>query len=142
MIDVVIFSKNRPLQLYSLLESLHRYTDVHKSAKVTVIHRYEEDFSDSIEEIEETFKNVVFCDQQVYKFENHPEMCICSTRSSIVNLPLNRVQDEYKNRCGEETPEKMLEMWKSGKKINIDPIDNINNPSAHYPIDVILKDRI
>ena len=78
---------------------------------------------------------------QILKTFNLPTNCACFAFSKIVNLPLNRVQNEYKNRSEEETPEKLLEHWKSGKKINIDAVARINNDSAHFPVSISLMDR-
>ena len=266
MIDVVIFSKNRPLQLYSLLESLDRNTDARESSKISVIYRYDTHYLDEIEEIKSDFPFISFIDQknfkedvltclnsnnefctffvddiifkdsvrfsdicqilslnpsilmfslrmglhlnfcyptrspqripdgivqnglfawdwrsgegdwsypfsvdghvfrkseimkyinemqfanpnqfedrlQILKNVNLPTNCASFTASKIVNIPLNRVQSEYKNRSEEESPEKLLEYWKSGKKINIDSISDLNNVSAHNPVVLDLVSR-
>ena len=266
MIDIVIFTKNRPLQLYSLLESLDKNTDFRDSSRASVIYKYENQYLAEIPEIQEKFPFIRFVKQEDFKsdvlscidgrnkfctffvddivvksktsfsdicnilslnspiltlslrmglqlnfcyptrspqqipngivqnglfawdwrsgegdwgypfsvdghvfrkseimrciteaqfsnpnqFEdrmqslkmmNLPTNCACFVSSKIVNLPLNRVQNEYKNRSEEETPESLLEIWKSGKKIKISSISEINNISAHFPAKISLEDR-
>jgi len=266
MIEILIYSKNRPLQLYSLLESLYEMTDANISSNVSVIHRYDKEYNESIEEIKSSFKNVNFVEQQDFKndttkvlessrndycmflvddiifkdrtslgnivqiLKNNPDIvtyslrlglqlnfcyplnshqpipngnvingifvwdwrnsigdwnyplsldghifrkssvaswinrinfnnpnqledrlqhlkneitgyCVCSTFSTIVNLPLNRVQDEYKNRNEEMSSERLLEIWQSNKKINIESLYRINNSSAHFPVELSLVSR-
>lgn len=267
MIDIIIFSKNRPLQLYALLETLYLHTDAQKSANVTVIYRYEQEFSHSIDEIADRFFSVRFVEQrdfyqdvinclkvttnrfcsflvddivfkenislantchlmmtnpqiltfsmrmgthlnfcyptnsrqsipdgtiqsgffawnwksgqgdwsypfsldghifrkedverwlskisfsnpnqfedrlQIAKTERGNEICICQTQSSIVNLPLNRVQDEYKNRCGDISSTELLAYWEEGKKIDSSKFLGISNTSAHYPQPLTMVDR-
>jgi len=260
MIDVVIFSKNRPMQLHALLDSMHKLTDCKKSANVTVIYKYEEKYVAALENIKKTFESINFKSQtdfksdvtnvlasnfnrfctflvddiifkepvslanvchllnsnssvltysmrmgthlnfcyptnspqpvpdgmvqngmfvwqwrnsqgdwgypisldghvfrkndvtrwmsridfsnpnqledrlQTAKMENLETHCVCTTTSCIVNLPINRVQDEYKNRCGDEDPEILLGLWNEGKRINVDAILGLNNNSAHFPM--------
>lgn len=260
MIDVVIFSKNRPLQLFALLDSMHKLTDCAKSASITVIYKYDDIYKESIEEIKQRFESVSFKEQsnfkndvtnslastfnrfctflvddivfkepfsfanvchllganssiltfsmrmgthlnfcypinspqpipdgtiqnglfiwqwrnsqgdwgypisldghvfrkndatrwlsridfsnpnqledrlQIAKMENLETYCVCTTTSCIVNLPINRVQDEYKNRCGDEDPLILLGLWNEGKRINTDAVIGVNNTSAHFPM--------
>ena len=267
MIDIVIFSKNRPMQLYALLESLYTLTDAASSSNVTVLYKYDDPFIASIKEISERFKLVSFVKQddfkrdtvsalvsstneycmflvddiifksgvalesivklmttnssvltfslrmglhlnfcfpvdaqqpipdgsvinglfiwdwtksqgdwsypisldghifkksdvinwitrinfqnpnqfedrlQYAKNDNTHRQCVCSTSSIIVNLPLNRVQDEYKNRCSDVTADQLYDMWIEGKKIDTSKILGINNTSAHCPVAITLVNR-
>jgi hypothetical protein len=56
---------------------------------------------------------------------------LCYTESKIVNLPLNRVQDEYKNRCMDVSAAELLDVFNNGLKIDIDKLFRIKNKSAH-----------
>ena len=49
MIDFLIFSRNRPLQLHSLLASMSKYISGNYS--VSVLHRYDDDYQESLNEI-------------------------------------------------------------------------------------------
>ena len=264
MIDIVIFSKNRPMQLFALLDSMSKLTDHEKAANITVVYKYDEKYVPAIEQIKQEFSKFSFKEQanfkndvtnvlastfnrfctflvddivfkepisfanvcqlletnssvlnfsmrmgthlnfcypinspqpipdgmiqngmfvwqwrnaqgdwgyplsldghvfrknditrwisriefsnpnqledrmQIAKMENLETHCVCTTTSCIVNLPINRVQDEYKNRCGDEDPEVLLGLWNEGKRINIDAILGLNNTSAHFPMPLAL----
>lgn len=57
---------------------------------------------------------------------------LCYTQSMIVNMPLNRVQNEYNNRAmAEYTPQELLNQFFQGKKMDIAPLYCINNRAAH-----------
>lgn len=267
MIDTVIFSRNRPLQLFALLESLHFYTDFKESSKISVIFKYDDEYLDSLQEIREKFSHINFINQGNFKQDvvsclegsnrfctffvddivfkrscaaltvcgildsnpgiltfslrmgthlnycyptgesqpipdgnvqsgffiwdwrrgsgdwgypisvdghvfrkdqflswlepisfNNPNQfedrlqiakqmaknfgCVCMTSSCIVNLPINRVQDEYKNKSGEELPENLKKSWDAGQKIDFLMFSNINNSSAHFPSSIRLVERI
>lgn len=267
MIDVIIFSKNRPLQLYALLESLFSYTDASHVANVAVVYAYDDLYTEALEEVSSKFSNIVFIKQSNFKqdvasalfsstndyctflvddiifkntislnnivellknnpglltysmrmglhlnfcypinkeqpipdgsvisqtfvwnwmnaqgdwnyplsldghvfkksdvmswiskinfknpnqledFMQHaktlglPQHCACHVFSSIVNVPINRVQNEYANRCGEVDPASLLDVWRAGKKIDIEHTFKIINDSAHYPINIKIVDR-
>lgn len=266
MIDVVIFSRNRSLQLYALLESLYFYTDAQQCANISVIFKYDKEHLDGLDEIKKKFSSIKFVDQSDFKsdvtnclsstnsfctffvddiifkkqcsllemcrildlnrgiltfsmrmgmhlnfcyptgesqpipdglvqngyfvwdwrsgtgdwnypisvdghvfrkdhvlewiklidFDNPNQLedrlqiakrisqifsCLCMTSSCVVNLPINRVQNEYKNKSGEETPENLKKIWDQKKKINFLSLSNINNNSAHYPATIDLVER-
>jgi hypothetical protein len=79
--------------------------------------------------------------QHAFKTDNVGRHCVCHTNSIIVNLPLNRVQDEYKNRCGEMSSEELLAVWNDNRKIDTSAIFKINNTSAHFPMSISLAKR-
>lgn len=57
---------------------------------------------------------------------------LCYETTKIVNLPLNRVQTTWANRNMElYTPEELLEKFNAGLKMDIEPLFQMNNPSAH-----------
>ncbi len=56
---------------------------------------------------------------------------LCYKESKIVNLPLNRVQNEFQNRCMNLTPQELLVLFNDGKKMDIVPIEKIVNKAAH-----------
>lgn len=268
MTDVIVYSKNRPLQLYALLESMYVMTDAKESADVTVIYKYDEAYLPCLEELRTKFSGVRFLHQEdfrkdtlttlitsvnqystflvddiifksgvsfkdiesllstnpniltfsmrmglhlnlcyptnsyqpipngnvvneifvwdwtqasgdwaypvsldghifkksdvlkwasrinftnpnqfedylqhSFKMDSVEKHCVCHTNSIIVNLPLNRVQDEYKNRCGELSAEELLSIWNSRKKIDTQSIAKLHNNSAHYPINIPIVER-
>ena len=57
---------------------------------------------------------------------------LCFSESKIVNLPLNRVQNEYKNRVMNSlTPQELLELFNQGFKLDIQPLFKIKNLDVH-----------
>lgn len=57
---------------------------------------------------------------------------LCYENSKIVNLPLNRVQSIFQNRAMNEfSPKDLLDLFNENKKIDLKPLAQIKNPSAH-----------
>jgi hypothetical protein len=56
---------------------------------------------------------------------------LCFSCSKIVNVPLNIVQSDYRNRNMECSATSLHEQFKQGKKIDILPLYGIKNISAH-----------
>jgi hypothetical protein len=57
---------------------------------------------------------------------------LCYEKSKIVNVPLNRVQLTYSNRNMDlYTPEELLAIFNEGKKIDIEPLFQWDNPGPH-----------
>jgi len=65
MIDFLVFSRNRPLQLHALISSMKKYASGEYT--VSVLHRYDNDFAKSLEEIMLEFPNVTFVEQNDFK---------------------------------------------------------------------------
>ena len=62
--------------------------------------------------------------------------------SKTVNLPLNRVQNEYRNRhMNFLTPSEMLEVFNAGMKIDIKPLFRIKNKDPHMVYEPIFIER-
>jgi hypothetical protein len=61
-VDLVIFSKNRPLQLYAFLESCSRY--VSGLSSVSVIYYADQDFTDAYTTVQQTFPEAQFLQQK------------------------------------------------------------------------------
>ena len=59
MLDILIFSRNRALQLYALLESIEKYLDPQK-VTVTILHRYDQDHENSLENVSSRFDSCKF----------------------------------------------------------------------------------
>lgn len=57
---------------------------------------------------------------------------LCFSETKMVNLPLNRVQHDFNNRCmNYMTSEQLLEVFNEKLKMDIIPIEKIVNNSAH-----------
>ncbi|MBY0110257.1 MAG: hypothetical protein K2X90_04050 [Candidatus Babeliaceae bacterium] len=60
------------------------------------------------------------------------ETGLCYKNAPIVNCPLNRVQNTWNNRHSNEcTPEELLEVFLTGYKMDIMPLQNIFNKAPH-----------
>lgn len=67
---------------------------------------------------------------------------LCFTESIIVNIPVNSVQDEFENRHMRSwTTLQLLEIFESGKKIDIQSVAGIKNKSCHieFPLQFIQR---
>lgn len=60
MIDALVFSRNRPMQLHCLLESIEKLTNLEN---IQVLHRYDEKYQDGLERVKNLHKNVKFVDE-------------------------------------------------------------------------------
>jgi len=57
---------------------------------------------------------------------------LCFTTSKIVNLPLNRVQNTFRNRnMNSFTPQELLLLFNQNLKMDIQPLFKIKNPGVH-----------
>jgi len=56
---------------------------------------------------------------------------LCFNNSKMVNLPLNRVQNEWHNRSMEISAPELLKKFEEGFKLDIAPLFQIRNCSAH-----------
>lgn len=61
---------------------------------------------------------------------------LCFDTSRIINLPINKVQTEVKNKSGDVSAEFLLEIWWSGFKIDTSPFLNYipQSPHEEHPI--------
>lgn len=59
-------------------------------------------------------------------------------RSRLVNIPLNRVQDEYKNLASHYDGRTLLNKWKNGYRVDCQAFQDIDNRSAHEPLRIHL----
>lgn len=62
---------------------------------------------------------------------------LCYEYTRIVNIPLNRVQNDYHNRNMDAfTPKELLDIFNQGYKIDISPLHQVANPAAHTPYEL------
>lgn len=69
---------------------------------------------------------------------NLPKM-ICYFDSKIVNLPVNRVQTNNFNYCGDITADSINEKFCSGSEIHLDMFDGMVNKSCHVEVKMRFK---
>ncbi len=263
MIDALIFSRNRPMQLHCLLESIKKYTNL---ADISVLYRYDEKYQKGLDRVKELHRNVKFIDELDFETQvknylkygqkfctffvddivvknnvdfsfpcqvlesnpafltfslrlgthlthcypinsrqnvpngntnsglflwswrnathdwNYPfsvdghifrrseidswvshlkfknpnqfesvmqsiprtfatqDACACFIQSAIVNIPINRVQNEFMNRAESISIDELYDLWMSGKAFDFEKIYGIINDGAHSPIALPTKD--
>ena len=67
MIDIMIFSKNRALQLYALLESIEKYTGPQSTANIYVLYNYDDDHLESLGEVKNRFSQLKWVKETIFK---------------------------------------------------------------------------
>lgn len=67
---------------------------------------------------------------------------LCYQTTKMVNLPLNRVQNFWLNRTmNSYSPEELLDIFLSGKKIDIYDLHQVDNKAAHMEYEPIFIER-
>lgn len=66
---------------------------------------------------------------------------VCYTESKIINLPINRVQNEVLNSSGSISPEFLLEQWNKGMMLDTSMFDDHIPESPHEEHPVRFKKR-
>jgi hypothetical protein len=79
--------------------------------------------------------------QMLSKHPGLPPECISSVRSTILNVPMNRVQDEFKNRCLDVSVEDLHDEWKRGNEIDRSRLVGYINHGAHEPLTLTFRSR-
>jgi len=80
---------------------------------------------------------------RAYKIRRENKMGLCYNTTKIVNLPLNRVQDVYKNRhMGTLDTKELLDIFNQGEKIDIASLFKIQNKSAHMDYEPTFIKRV
>ena len=67
---------------------------------------------------------------------------ICYQTSKVINIPINRVQNTYKNKhMGEFSPKQLLDFFNKNLKIDLEPLFQIKNNSAHMAYKIKFTER-
>jgi hypothetical protein len=69
---------------------------------------------------------------------------VCYPQSRIVNMPWNRVQDEFANACGDVSPEYLLRQWRDGFRLDYRAVYGRLNTATHedVPLAFARRDRV
>lgn len=78
---------------------------------------------------------------QLYTKYFERRMGVCYQTPKIINIPINRVQIDYKNICGNFHQNDLLQAWSEGYQMNYRKIYGFVNESAHQAIDITLIKR-
>ena len=80
----------------------------------------------------ERFDNPNLLETRLAKHPIDKPLMTCLDEHVVVNIPLNRVQNVYHNRCGDDwTAERLNELFLAGKAIDTRHFDGMQNRSAH-----------
>jgi hypothetical protein len=66
---------------------------------------------------------------------------VCYKKSRIVNIPINRVQNDYNNIHGAVHQDFLLDQWNRGMQIDYCALYGFMNESAHQEIEISLMER-
>lgn len=72
-------------------------------------------------------------------YSKRPGYCFASPR--LLNIPLNRVQDEVDNCSGDICPEKLLARWNEGLTLDFEALSEIETESVHKEVKISLCTR-
>lgn len=73
MIDAMVFSRNRPMQLHTLLASMKSLTDI---TDVTVLHRYDEKYKQGLEKVKSLHLGVKFVEETDFESQVKTYLCL------------------------------------------------------------------
>lgn len=66
---------------------------------------------------------------------------VCFREARIVNVPVNKVQGEFPNRAGEIDTASLLEVWRSGRRLDHRRLFGVRNESAHQELELAFVPR-
>ena len=81
-----------------------------------------------------SFEGKLQCFDKLFSFRKG----LCFSKSKLLNIPCNKVQNEIDNKSGNTPPEKLLEYWNKGYRVDIDKFYGIYNDSAHKELNLEL----
>jgi hypothetical protein len=94
MIDALIFSRNRPLQLNCLLSSLKENSNVSEN-KITVLHHYDDEYSEGFQEVKNIHGGVNFIEEEDFEaqvknyLKKEDQYCVFFVDDIIVKDQIN-----------------------------------------------------
>ena len=93
-----------------------------------------------INQIQFKSPNTLEANLQVFN-SSLPKMCACCEKSITVNLPINKVQNDFDNKHGTFSEKELLNIWNSGKKINVEKLFNVKTNAAHQELELEFIER-
>ena len=100
------------------------------------------EFSAWLEPVAFSSPNTLEASLQRYLPQFATRVGFCYRQSKVVNIPWNRVQAEYPNRCGGLfTAEDFLAMWEDGHRLNLDAYDGLVPQSVHEELTLELEPK-
>jgi len=65
----------------------------------------------------------------------------CYRKSRLVNIPCNRVQEDFSNRHGSVHQDELLALWQAGKRMDYRALYGVVNQSAHQELPITFVPR-
>jgi len=78
--------------------------------------------------------------QKYVKYFAH-RIGICYRESKILNIPANKVQNDFNNLHSHYHQDELLKAWKNGLQMDYNRFYGFRNQSAHQEVEIILKKR-
>jgi hypothetical protein len=66
---------------------------------------------------------------------------VCAEKSTILNIPSNRIQNDYRNMAEGPSAEELLEKWNEGLAIDWRALEGFDNIDPHQPVRYTFIDR-
>lgn len=89
-----------------------------------------------------TFSNPNQFESQLQTISNSfalPDLCISSLNSSVFNIPMNKVQNEFNNRSENISIDELYDLWMSGFVFDSEKIVGFLNDGAHSPVTLPIR---
>ena len=87
----------------------------------------------------ESYKTPYSLESQFMRYADMKQYGLCYATSKIINFPMNVVQTDWPNASTNHyDTKKLLELFNKGLKIDIAPLHQIENRSAHSPDDHLI----
>ncbi len=78
---------------------------------------------------------------QVHARRFRKRLGVCHREARVLNVPCARVQVEIDNRSGNVDPGELLEVWRSGRRLDHRRLYGIRNESAHQEVELVFVTR-
>lgn len=89
-----------------------------------------------------SFHNPNSFEAAMQNIQNHfviPPYAICRIKSQLINIPMNRVQDTYANRCGNVSHVELNEQYAAGRRLQHQPYEGMLNFACHEDVPAVWR---
>lgn len=92
MIDAMVFSRNRPMQLHTLLSSMKKLSNL---SDITVLHRYDEKYKLGLQKVQDLHTSVKFVEETDFEMQVKSylkfgqKLCVFFVDDMLFKMPVN-----------------------------------------------------